>query len=65
MRACDEPVIAGDIGKFQKCAGWKPEIELASTIRDMLNWWRNRLGETSRPLAATSVAAGAAAGEQR
>jgi GDP-4-dehydro-6-deoxy-D-mannose reductase len=43
MRACDEPVIAGDIDKFQSCSKWKPEIELARTLRDMLDWWRDRV----------------------
>ena len=43
VRGCDEPVIAGDITKFQGCSGWKMEIELARTLRDMLDWWRDRL----------------------
>ena len=28
MRACDEPVIAGDTTKFRACSGWEPQIEL-------------------------------------
>lgn len=47
MRGCDEPVIAGDITKFRQCSAWKMEIELAKTVRDMLDWWRNRLRDTS------------------
>jgi GDP-4-dehydro-6-deoxy-D-mannose reductase len=43
MRNCDEPVIAGDISKFQSCSGWTPEIDLVKTMPDMLEWWRNRL----------------------
>jgi nucleoside-diphosphate-sugar epimerase len=43
MRPCDEPVILGDITKFRGCCGWKPEIDLTTTLRDMLDWWRNRL----------------------
>jgi GDP-4-dehydro-6-deoxy-D-mannose reductase len=42
MRTCDEPVIAGDISKFQRCSGWEPEIDLGRTLEDMLDWWRNR-----------------------
>jgi len=42
MRGCDEPVIAGDITKFQRCTGWSPEIGLAETLLDMLAWWRKR-----------------------
>jgi nucleoside-diphosphate-sugar epimerase len=44
VRRCDEPVIAGDITKFQRCTGWKPEIGLAGTIHEMLNWWKRKLG---------------------
>jgi GDP-4-dehydro-6-deoxy-D-mannose reductase len=43
VRSCDEPVIAGDITKFQRCTGWKPEIELDETLQEMLDWWRRRL----------------------
>jgi len=49
MRSCDEPVIAGDITRFRSCSGWAPEIELERTLRDMLDWWRERVasGPTS------------------
>lgn len=47
VRGCDEPVIAGDITKFQRCSGWTMEIELARTLRDMLDWWRGRLPSAS------------------
>jgi GDP-4-dehydro-6-deoxy-D-mannose reductase len=43
MRGNDEPVIAGDITKFQRCTSWSPEIGLARTLQDMLAWWRERL----------------------
>jgi GDP-4-dehydro-6-deoxy-D-mannose reductase len=43
MRACDEPVIAGDTGRFRRCTGWQQEIALTTTLAEMLNWWRNRL----------------------
>ena len=43
MRGCEEPVIAGDISKFQRCSEWRPEIELVTTLQDMIDWWRNRL----------------------
>lgn len=43
LRACDEPVIAGDISKFRNCTGWKPEIGLKQTVRDMIDWWRREL----------------------
>lgn len=43
LRACDEPVIAGDMTKFRSCCPWKPEIHLRTTVHDMLEWWRTRL----------------------
>ena len=47
MRACDEPVIAGDITKFRERSGWGPEVGLGKTLRDMLDWWRTRLAATA------------------
>jgi len=52
LRTCDERVIAGDTTKFQRCSGWKAEIGLDQTIRDMIEWWRNKL----TPVAAASEA---------
>lgn len=43
MRACDEPVIAGDTTKFRARSNWAPQIDLQTTLRDMLNWWRRKL----------------------
>jgi GDP-4-dehydro-6-deoxy-D-mannose reductase len=59
VRGNDEPVIVGDIAKFQRCTGWKPEIALQQTLRDMLEWWRLRL-TAARNVA--EAAAGALAG---
>ncbi len=43
MRYCDELVTAGDNAKFRTCCAWTPRIRLATTLRDMLEWWRVRL----------------------
>jgi nucleoside-diphosphate-sugar epimerase len=43
MRTCDEPLTAGDNSKFRGCSAWAPGITLATTLRDMLGWWRTRL----------------------
>lgn len=53
VRTCDEPVIAGDTTKFHDRTGWKPEIGLAKTLGDMLEWWRHRLAEA--PVAQSSL----------
>jgi GDP-4-dehydro-6-deoxy-D-mannose reductase len=46
VRTCDELVIAGDISKFRGCCSWEPEIDLATTLRDMLAWWRLELASS-------------------
>ncbi len=56
MRPCDEPIIAGNTSKFRSCTGWAPELDLAGTVRDMLDWWRVRLaGESSQRSLENSV----------
>ena len=57
MRACDEPVIAGDISKFRGCTGWAPQISLAETVGEMLDWWRNRLGSLAAAEGSESLGA--------
>jgi GDP-4-dehydro-6-deoxy-D-mannose reductase len=47
VRGCDEPVIAGNISKFQARTGWAPQIDLSATLEDMLNWWRDRLNTST------------------
>jgi GDP-4-dehydro-6-deoxy-D-mannose reductase len=40
MRPSDEPVIQGDNGKFRDKTGWKPEIPLERSLKDLLDYWR-------------------------
>ena len=49
MRSCDELVTAGDNAKFRSCCAWSPKIRLATTLRDMLEWWRSRLTGAASP----------------
>jgi len=56
VRARDEPVIAGDVSKFQACSGWAAEIELFQTVQDMLNWWRRLFRSGSAPMTCRSGA---------
>jgi nucleoside-diphosphate-sugar epimerase len=48
IRAFDEPIIAGNTGKFRSCCAWTPQIDLAATLRDMLEWWRVKLAADTR-----------------
>ena len=42
LRPSDVTVLWGDASKFRKQTGWKPEIPLEQTLRDLLNYWRGR-----------------------
>jgi nucleoside-diphosphate-sugar epimerase len=43
LRPTDEPIIYGNSEKFKKVTGWKQEIPLDQTLRDMLDYWRSVL----------------------
>jgi len=42
MRPSDTPDIRADISKLEASTGWKPEISIDSTIKDVLNEWRGK-----------------------
>lgn len=43
MRPSDVPILCGDSSKFRKETGWKPEILFKQTIKDLLNYWREKI----------------------
>jgi len=43
MRPSDVPYLGGDNSKFRDATGWKPEIHFWETLRDLLNYWRERI----------------------
>lgn len=57
MRACDEPIIFGDMTKIRRCTEWRPEIPLSTTLQDMVHWWRARLGSAASTKNSTRDAA--------
>ena len=44
MRPSDTPEVRADISKLVECTGWKPEIALEDTLRDVLEEWRGHKG---------------------
>lgn len=44
IRPVDVPVIEADITKINEQTGWKPDIPLNQTIREILDYWRERTG---------------------
>lgn len=42
MRPSDNPVLVGAIDKITEATGWKPEISLETSLKDILEDWRTR-----------------------
>jgi len=43
MRPSDEAIIIGDSTKFKVATGWKQTIPLEETLKDMVEWWKQKL----------------------
>lgn len=43
MRPSDVPLLYGDYTKFKEKTGWQPIIPFVSTMRDLLDYWRERV----------------------
>jgi len=43
IRPSDISILEGDFSKFRKKTGWKPKIPLEKTLKDLLNYWRERV----------------------
>ena len=43
MRPSDVEVVLGDCSKFRKETGWKPKIKFEKTLKDLLDYWRERV----------------------
>jgi len=42
MRPSDVPVLACDSSRFRQRTGWEPRVPLEQTLRDILDYWRER-----------------------
>lgn len=42
IRKSDVPTLIADVSKFTDVTGWKPKIELATTLERVLNYWRSQ-----------------------
>ncbi|HKK72776.1 MAG TPA: GDP-mannose 4,6-dehydratase [Candidatus Krumholzibacteria bacterium] len=43
MRPSDVPVLLGSADRFRERTGWEPRIPFEQTLRDLLDYWRDRL----------------------
>lgn len=51
LRPSDVEILIGDCAKFSADTGWEPRIPLAQTLRDLLDYWRQRVASPATPLA--------------
>jgi GDP-4-dehydro-6-deoxy-D-mannose reductase len=49
LRAADVPVLVGDPSRLRAATGWEPEITIERTLRDLLDYWRERVGLRTAP----------------
>ena len=42
LRPSDVQILIGDSTKFRQRTGWEPRIPLATTLKDLLEYWRTR-----------------------
>lgn len=42
LRPVDVPIIEPDIRKINECTGWKPQILLSQTLKETLDYWREK-----------------------
>jgi GDP-4-dehydro-6-deoxy-D-mannose reductase len=43
MRPSDIPILQGDNSKFVNQTGWHPEIPIEKTLKDILDYWREKV----------------------
>lgn len=43
MRPSDVPILIGDNSKFMRQTGWAPKIPFKQTLKDLLQYWREKI----------------------
>ena len=43
FRPSDVKILVGDNSKFSKATGWKPKVSFDESLRDLLDYWRERV----------------------
>jgi GDP-4-dehydro-6-deoxy-D-mannose reductase len=49
LRPLDVPALVGDPTRIESTTGWKPHVPLESTLRYLLEYWRQTVGAPSVP----------------
>jgi GDP-4-dehydro-6-deoxy-D-mannose reductase len=46
LRPSDVPILWADDRKFRAQTGWEPQIPFEQTLRDLLDYWRDRINSS-------------------
>ena len=46
LRPSDVEVLLGDYSKFHQATGWEPEIPFETTLKDTIDYWRQRIASS-------------------
>lgn len=49
LRAVDEKSLTSDNRKLRRVTGWKPQPDMPKTVRDILQYWRQQVGNRGAP----------------
>ena len=50
LRPADAPALVGDPSRLRAATGWEPRIPLERTLRDLLDYWRERVAAPTTPV---------------
>ena len=46
LRPSDVPIVVSDCAKIREQTGWRPQIPIEQSLRDVLEYWRKRVANT-------------------
>lgn len=49
LRPSDIPIMVCDSSRFRGATGWQPKYDIADTLRDVLDYWRERVCHAGHP----------------
>jgi GDP-4-dehydro-6-deoxy-D-mannose reductase len=43
LRPSDVPILLADSSKFRRVTGWDPRYDFSRSLKDLLDYWRERV----------------------
>jgi len=45
LRPSDVPIVVSDCEKIREQTGWRPQIPIEQSLRDVLEYWREKVSK--------------------